>query len=149
MKKFKFRFQSLLEAREKVLKDCQLELARIQSKLNEQQQYLEYLYQKLDINKNNLEALLKSFSGIDFNLIKSYQLYMIKLQDDIKNQHKVISDTEVELEESKNKILEALKAKTIIEKLKEKEFELFKTQIEKQDLEEIDEIATNRHKSRT
>ena len=71
---------------------------------------------------------------------------MLKLTDDIRNQHKIIADTEVELDAKKNEVLEALKAKTMLEKLKEKALKEFKFNFEKLDLAEIDEIATNRFK---
>ena len=43
-------------------------------------------------------------------------------------------------------MLEALKEKTMMEKLREKAQEAFKKEIERQDIINIDEIATNRYK---
>jgi len=128
------------------LEDCQLVMAKIQAKLNQQLQHLDYLYQTVETTKKNLEEILDAGCSLDFIKIKNYQGYILKLKEDIKNQHKIISDTEFELEESKQKVLEAMKAKKMLEKLKEKQFKDFIKNLEKHDLLEIDEIATNRHK---
>ena len=146
MKKFKFRLQSVLDAREKALEDRQLEMAQIQAKLTQQQKHLDDLYDNLKTTKNNLEALLSAGSNIDLTLIRNYQCYIPKLKEDIRNQHKLIADTEIELDDKKAEVLEALKAKTMLEKLKEKGFKEFLTEIEKADLLMIDEIATGRYK---
>ncbi|MDD3013550.1 MAG: flagellar export protein FliJ [Candidatus Gastranaerophilales bacterium] len=146
MKKFQFKLQSVLDARIKALENCQLAMALVQDKLNKQIKHLEYLYQTLKDSKNELELILGAGSNINLIEINSYQSFIIKLKDKIKDQHKLITDTEIELEEKKQAILQALKAKTMLEKLKEKNLKNFLTNVERLDFIEIDEIATNRHK---
>lgn len=146
MKKFKFGLQSVLDARIKTLENCQLALAKVQSKLNEAVKHLEHLYETLSKTKKELEFLVKEGINIDFITVCWHQNYIEKLKCDIKNQHKVITSIEIEVEEKKKEVLEALKAKTMLEKLKEKDFKEFIKNFEKLDLLEIDEIATNRQK---
>lgn len=119
-------------------------MAKVQSKLNQATKHLEYLYETQEKTKKELETLLNSGANIDFISVCCHQNYIEKLKSDIKNQHKVISGIEIELEEKKKDVLEALKAKTMLEKLKEKQLKEFKETFEKKDLLEIDEIATNR-----
>ncbi len=83
---------------------------------------------------------------IDLMIICCHQNYIEKLKSDIKDQHKIIASIEIELEEKKQKVLEALKAKTMLEKLKEKALKEFKENFERLDMLQIDEIATNRQK---
>lgn len=149
MKKFKFRLQSVLDAREKNLEDRQLEMAIIQQKLKEQNKFLDNLYNKQSDTKSNLEKLIDKGVSIDFTIIKNHQDFIGKLKVDIKNQHKVISDTEFLLEEKKKEVVEALKARDILVKLKEKEQKAFTKEFERQDLIQIDEIALNRHKRKS
>ena len=145
MKKFTFRLQSVLDARIKALENCQLAMAKVQDKLNKQIKHLEFLYQTLKDTKNELESILDAGSNINLIEINSYQGFIFKLKDKIKNQHKLIADTEIELEDKKQAVLEALKAKTMLEKLKEKDLKNFLTNVERLDFIEIDEISTNRH----
>lgn len=146
MKKFKFKLQSVLDARSKVLENCQLAMAKVLHRLKQEQEHLDYLYTTVNITKCDLENLLSSGNFIDLLSINNHQGYIFKLKNDIINQHKIIADTEVELDAKKNEVLEALKAKTMLEKLKEKAQKEFKFNFEKLDLAEIDEIATNRFK---
>ena len=146
MKKFQFKLQSVLDARIKALENCQLAMAKVQDKLNKQIKHLEYLYQTLKDTKKELESILDAGANINLIEINSYQGFIVKLKDKIKNQHKLITDTEIELEEKKQAVLEALKAKTMLEKLKEKNLKSFLTNVERLNFIEIDEIATNRHK---
>jgi len=143
VKNYRFRLQSVLDAREKALEYRQLEMAKIQAKLKQHTDHLEYLHTTLKNTKSDLEKMLSSGS-IDFILVGSHRGYLVKLEVDIKNQHKLISDTEVELEIKKQEVIEANKAKIMLEKLKEKDLLAFKEKLEKLDLLEIDEIATNR-----
>lgn len=146
MKKFKFRLQSVLEAREKALEDAQLVLAQVQAKLKQQEAVLDELYGCLDKTRHLQDSLVGNSSGISIQDIFNCQNYCEKLKGDIFNQHKLIADIEMEVEESKRLVLEANKAKTMLEKLKEKDYREFLDAIEKHEMNEIDEMATNRYK---
>lgn len=146
MRKFKFKLQSVLDARIKTLEDCQLALSIVQHKYQQAVKHLEHLYETQNKTKTELETVLKVGSRIDFMTIQCYQNYIEKLKIDIQNQHKIIADIEIELEEKKQKVLQALKAKTMLEKLKEKAIKEFKAEFERLDMLQIDEISTNRQK---
>ena len=146
MKKFKFRLQSVLDARVKKLEDLQLEMAQVQNEFRKQTEILENMYQTREKTRINLENNLDTGVKIDIIIIRNHQDYIEKLSNDIKNRHKIVSDKEIELEEKKKEVLEALKAKTIMDKLKEKDYKAFLDEVEKLDLKQIDEIAINRYK---
>jgi len=146
VKKFKFKLQSVLDARIKALENCQLALSKVEFKLNQAVKHLEQLYELQKKSKSELESLLTAGTQIDLMIICCHQNYIEKLKSDIKDQHKIIASIEIELEEKKQKVLEALKAKTMLEKLKEKALKEFKENFERLDMLQIDEIATNRQK---
>jgi len=145
VKKFKFRLQNVLDARVKAYEDVRLALARVQTILKTQIQKLEELYKAHNKTKINLEQLIIGGTQIDLTFINSHQNYIEKLSVDIKNQHKLIADTEVMVEAKTKETVEALKEKTMMEKLKEKDFKDFMSNFEKLQMAEIDDISNNRY----
>jgi len=144
VKKFKFRFESVLTIRAKALDDRLLEMAQVQNRLNNAIEYLEQLYCEMENIKRQSETMLESELDIDITLIESCRNYLLKVESDIKNQHKVITGIETELDEAKENVKEALKALKIMEKLKEKDFKQYIKDFEAAGFREIDEIAVNR-----
>lgn len=146
MKKFKFRLENVLELRTKTLEDRQLEMAAIQVRLNESNNKLISLEQSRLQAKGDLENILGAGENIEFIRVKNYQDYIAKLDDDISIQHKVIADIENELELKQEEVREALKAKKMLEKLKEKEYKAFLKDFEQREAKELDDIALTRYR---
>ena len=146
MKKFKFRLENVLELRIKALEDKQLEMAAIQTRLNDANNVLNSLEQSKLQAKRDLENILGAGENIEFIRIKNYQDYIVKLDDDISIQHKVIADIENELELKQEEVREALKAKKMLEKLKEKEYNAFLKDFEQRESKELDDIALTRYR---
>lgn len=146
MKKFKFRLENVLELRTKTLEDRQLEMAAIQVRLNEANNKLDSLEQSRLQAKGDLENILGAGENIEFIRVKNYQDYIAKLDDDISIQHKVIADIENELELKQEEVREALKAKKMLEKLKEKEYKAFLKDFEQREAKELDDIALTRYR---
>lgn len=147
MKKFRFRFQSVLEVREKSLENCQIEVVKIQQKLNQELLRLEEIYSILSCTKKGLESLLQKGNTMDLLLINEYHGYILRLKTNIEEQKENIARVNKELEKKKQALIKALKEKKIIEKLKEKDLQKFKAELEKAQMIEIDEIVSNRSKS--
>ena len=145
MKGFKFRLESVLGARQKKLEDCQLNFAKAKNKLHRENMILVDIVKALNETILSLEKVLNA-GGIDQTLIFIHQNYIIKLKEDIKNQKIIIETAEKELEEANMLMLEALKAKKIMEKLREKALNEFKEKTGMQEKLLIDEIATCRYK---
>lgn len=145
MKGFKFKLQSVLDAKKKKFEDRQLEFAEVKQRLFKENKNLKFMYKDLDNTTVGLELILNS-KIIDYTFVVCHQNYIKKVNDNIKDQHKLIEEVEQELDEKNKLMLEALKEKTMMEKLREKAQEEFKKNIERLDMLQIDEIATNRHK---
>lgn len=145
MKGFKFKLQSVLDARQKKFEDSQLEFAKAQNKLHREKLVLLKFIKSLDETNLSLEEVLKTGS-IDNTIVFVHQNYILTLKENIKKQKTIIQMAEKELEEKNQLMLEALKAKKIMEKLKEKALNEFKEEINRQEVLLIDEIATCRYK---
>jgi flagellar export protein FliJ len=146
VKKFKFRLQSILDARAKALEDRQVEFGIIQMNLRKQLMHLENLQFSKCRTGENLEKLISQGESIDFTLINTHKNYIEKLQNDIKTQNDIIKQTEIQLEEKKQEVIEALKAKTMLDKLKEKDLEAFLKEFERLEMKELDDISISRYK---
>jgi flagellar FliJ protein len=144
VKKFKFKLQVVLDKRQKELEDKQLEMAKVQARLKEQECELERLINKQNQTREDLEKMLSQNQSIDLMSIKVHQDYIEKLSDDIRMQHKIIADTEQELEAKQQEVIEALKATKTLEKLKEKQFKEFLTEFEFQQQKELEDITQAR-----
>ena len=144
MKGFKFRLQSVLDARQKKLEDCQLGFAKAQNKLHCENLVMANIVKALDETNLSLEEVLKA-GNIDNTIILIHQNYIFTLKENIKKQKTIIEQAEKELEEKNQLMLEALKAKKVMEKLKEKAIDEFKENINRHEMLLIDEIATGRY----
>ena len=147
MKGFKFRLQSVLDARQKKLEDCQLNFAKAKNRLHRENLVLSNFIKVLDETILSLKETLNN-REIDNTIIFVHQNYIITTKESIKKQKVVIEIAEKELEEKNRLMLEALKAKKVMEKLKEKALEEFKENINKHEMLIIDEIATCRYTKR-
>jgi len=145
VKGFKFKLQSVLEARKKTFENSQVEFAKVQHWLSNEIKKLDYLYKDLERTMTGFESIMNT-GKIDPTMFFCHQNYIIKLKQDIRNQHELIIQIEEKLKEKNQIMLEALKQKTMMDKLREKAQEEFKKNIERLDMLNIDEIATNRYK---
>ena len=76
MKKFKFRFQSILDLHTKDLEKAELEVAAAQKRVFDAKDKLNQLHNELDLKKDELTQLLSSGS-VDILLINSFQYYIL------------------------------------------------------------------------
>lgn len=149
VKKFRFKLQVVLEKRQKELEDKQLEMAKVQALLKEQMCELDRLINKQTQTREDLEQILSQSMSIDFMSVKGHQDYIDKLDCDIQMQHKIIADTEQELEFKQQEVIEALRATKTLEKLKEKQLKEFLVEFEFQQQKELEDITQARFRMTT
>ena len=149
MKKFKFKLQIVLDKRQKELEDKQIEMSKVQALLKEQTDELENFIQQQNQFRAALDGILSQNTSIDLMTIKIHQDYIEKLSGDIQNQHKIISDTEQELELKQQEVIEALKAAKMLEKLKEKHYREFIVEFEFQQQKELEDVTQARFRLNT
>lgn len=144
MKKFKFKLQVVLEKRQKELEDKQLEMAQVQSLLKKQMCELDSFIEKQSQTRDSLEQMLSQNESLDFMSVKIHQDFIDKLSEDIQMQHRLIADTEQELEIKQQEVIEALKATKTLEKLKEKQYKEFIVEFEFQQQKELEDVTQAR-----
>ena len=145
MKKFKFSLQNLLDLRAKKLEEKQIEFGKLQFVMKTLQTQLENLQNELAASSANLESLLAAGSKISVDLINSNRRHILQKEADIVNQNRVIEEHKVKLNEKQNEMIEALKAKTMLEKLKEKQYKNFLKTLDEVERKELDEIGLVRY----
>lgn len=143
LKKFKFRLQVVLDMREKELEQKQMEMAKIVSALNAQQEKLRAILAHQVKNNEELEMLFNS-QDLDLVQIEGHRGFSIKLVGDAKNQERIIQNTNNLLKIKQKEVLEAHKKVEVLKKLKEKQEKEYYKEFLQAETKEIDDITSAR-----
>lgn len=137
---FRFKYQKLLEIKEKHEEVARGKLNEAQIKLKEQ----EAQFEKLQKYKNNIEGDLSSRieKGIDVGFLQKNTLFLQRLKSDVKTQKKVIEKCSQEVSDSRIELIKASKETKTFEKLKEKEIEEFHYNEKKEEESFVDQLVT-------
>ena len=102
--------------------------------------------EKLMNYNDNKDQLLKKKNEIqkktDIRSLKLYNYHLEIISKNIKKQEELINDINIELDKAKEELLEAVKEKKTLEKLKEKDFSEFKNELGKKQEKIIDNIVS-------
>lgn len=94
--------------------------------------------------KNNKKNLISERNNEDTNTnigkLKIYSEYLKNINKDIKNQEEIISQINKELKEAQEELMEAMKEKKTLEKLKEKDYDEFVIESNRDEEKLIDEL---------
>ncbi|WP_461205738.1 flagellar export protein FliJ [Clostridium sp. DL1XJH146] len=137
MKKFEYSLQSVLKYKEDKEDSVKEVFLKLNNKVKEQEEILESLNIQLEEscvqlhNKTNLTTI---------NLKNCYS-YMYTLQDKVDKQEKLVKQYKEKLEEIRKKLIIAQKERKTIEVLKEKEYDSYKKEIEKEEQKLNDELG--------
>lgn len=145
MKKFKFRLQVVLNMRENELEQRQMEMAKILTALQTQEDKLRNIIASQMKNNEQLEILYSS-SDLDLVQIDGHKGFSIKLISDAKNQERIINNTKNLLKIKQKEVLEAHKKVEILKKLKEKQEQEYYKEFLQAEIKEIDDITSARFK---
>lgn len=144
LKKFKFRLQNVLELREKELQEKQIECSKIKFLLKSQMDVLNDIVLSIENAKKSLENLINS-KNLDITLIESNKVFVKTRTYDQENQKKLIQYTENLLDQKNNELLDVMRKKTMLEKLKEKDFREYMKTIDSTERKELDEVGLMRY----
>lgn len=140
MKNYKFSLESVLEVRSNDEKSVLEDFVRVQNSLVEKED------RKARLEKDLKLFLRKNISNTSIQEFIMRNHYKSDLEEKIRLQKIDIDKKKIELENIRTKLQEAQKDKKIIEKLKEKDVEEYKSEISKKNQKEIDEFAVLRFK---
>ena len=124
------------EMRHKAFADSQRMVEQARTQLNNQ----------LDL-KNNTELEFQALQSEPLTGPQAgiYRSYLDRLGEQIRRSREKVADCEKDLEEARQALLDAMKKRKAIDKLKENEFHAFLEQINREEIKFLDEMAINRY----
>ena len=137
--------QVVLDMREKELEQRQMEMAKIVTALNAQQEKLQNIFLAQTKNSEELEGLYTA-GELDIVQIEGHRDFGIKLISDAKNQERIIANTKSILKMKQQEVQEAYKKVEALKKLREKQEKEFYKEFLYQEMKEIDDITSARFK---
>lgn len=136
MKKFNFKFESILNIRSHKVNLAKEDLAKVLKEKNKR-------YDIITDYEEEISTLLQyNLKDIAYLQARTYRI--LHIEDQIKKLVTEIKNIEEIEKVRKEKLAELLKEEKIMEKLKENDFNQYKFDINKKDNEFIDEIANQR-----
>ena len=144
---YKFSLQSLLNHRKHLEENLDKELGRIKRALNIEVRRLERLTKNKIKCQQNLQK--KQDDGKKINEIILCFNYLHKLSIDIDKQKKCLKDVKKEYEVKRSELIEAMKKRKTLDRLKEKEMKAFNYSEMKVEQEIMNEVAANQFSRKT
>lgn len=145
MKKFKFRLQTVLELKSKILDEKLIELSKILSQIKTEEEILNELEEKQKSLNEKVLSVISNSANIDVEQVINLKNYLPKLEDKIKSQHQLICDMKNVLDLKQDEVNVAYRDKEILEKLKEKQKKTYYQEFEKAQSNELDDITISRY----
>lgn len=140
MQKFRFKLEKILDLKQREEDKRQAEFKEAQVTYEQENEKLKILKKKCGLyRKGYHEAQL---GRIEIEQVKFYQRYIYQLEDQIEReilQLKILGDR---LNTAQENLLEAVKEKKKLEKLREKHIEDYGKMLKKYEQQQIDEIST-------
>lgn len=131
--------------REKELEERQMELSKIVTALNQQQEKLQNIIQHQQENTQRQEALCTA-ENLDIFQLEEHRAFGIKLITDAKNQERIIANTKALLLRKQQDVQEAHRKVEVLKKLKEKQEKEYYKEFLQAEMKEIDDITSARFK---
>ncbi len=143
MKKFKFRFDTVLRVKEKKEEQLKREFMQIIA-LKIQQ---ENLLKEIEKEKKNIikEKYDEKQTGTDIQTLIYYEEYCNFLRKEINLTEKKIKELQEKADMKREELIEASKQKKIFERLKQSDFQKFKAIVLKNEQQVLDEAAVNKY----
>ncbi|MCR5831708.1 MAG: flagellar export protein FliJ, partial [Lachnospiraceae bacterium] len=143
MARFRYRMQNILNVKEKLETQAKNEFALAAAKEREEEAKLLALKARRDEH----EAILKGLVGADLDItsIKEAEDGLEVIKYHIGQQELNLAAARQELEVARQKLTAAMQDRKTHERLKERQFEVFKQEEAAKESKEIDELVSYRH----
>lgn len=142
MKKFKFRFETVLKVKEKKEEQLKREFMQLIALKIRQENLLKEI--EKEKQKMAKEKFNEKQSGTDIQTLIYYEEYCNLLRKEISLTEKKIKELQEKADIKREELIEASKQKKIFEKLKQSDFNEFKALLLKNEQQILDEIAINK-----
>lgn len=147
MAKFIYTMQNILNIKYKLEEQQKTAFSLARHKLTKEEQKLEALHVKKQKYQQELKDLMQS--SLNIRDIKWYEDAVETMKYKIKIQILVVKRAENELEVARKKLTEIMVDRKTHEKLKENEFEEFKSELNSVEKKEIDELVSFKYNNNT
>jgi flagellar FliJ protein len=139
---FQFKLQPVLDYRKQIEEQLLSEFADAKRRLTCEQERLELLENK----KKDLITQLESMGEGDVTVadISLCRSYLERIRDDENNQREVVLQLDGELEDKRSKLVDAIKKRKLLEIIKEKKTEEYRTNLIYNERKELDEFGVSR-----
>ena len=138
MKKFKFSLEKVLSLREFEEKQAQIELGKAQSVVNDINEQLKF------IASERVKSNESRSKSSDLTFLMSIENYINGLDYKKELLIQELAKAQIILEEKRAIVIEAIKKRKSLEKLKEKQFESYKKEYNKEEEKILDEISSSK-----
>jgi flagellar FliJ protein len=139
---YRFNLESLLNYRRYQEEILQKELADFKNQLLKFEQQLRQLIQAR--RKYSLELHQRQKKGGTVSGLMMYFRYLVRLTADIEKQKQQVGQAKKQFEQKRRELLDILKKRKTLEKLKEKKLKVFQLQQLKKERDLLDEVASTR-----
>lgn len=140
MAKFKYRMQSILNIKLKMETQAKQEFAAAKIALDTELERLDTLYKRKSEYEQQAAKLLQGILNVQE--ITDNKEAILKMEEYIIVQSKQVELAEQQLEEARVRLTEVMKERKTHETLKEKAFEEFLLELNRQESKEIDELTS-------
>lgn len=140
---YRFNLQVLLDYRKRIEEGLQIELSQIQRELEKEKQLL--LAYRREKNYYEEELVKKEEKEINVNEALLYRDYLRGMRIRIKEQRDSVAKIKGDFDIKQNELLNATKKRKVLEKVKEKEWNRFKENIERRERILVDEIGMRKY----
>lgn len=140
MAKFIYKMQSVLNVKEKMEEQAEMEFAFAMAKLDEEQERLLQLQEKRKYYEE--EGARLRMAVLDTLKMKENEAAIEYVKEEIVRQKRAVKKAEEELEKAREKLQEYMMERKTHEKLKENAFEVFKQEINREESKEVDELTS-------
>lgn len=140
MSKFIYRMQSILDIKEKLEEQARMEFATAKVRLNEEEEKLQYLWDRKNSYEEQGRELQKS--GLNVREIMDNRDAIERMKEFIEVQTLVVRRAQVQADEAADRLKVAMQESKTHIKLKEKAFMEFLQEENKREAKEVDELTS-------
>ena len=141
MKRFQFRLEKVLKIRERAEQEAKIAYAEVLQRKNVFELDNQDCQRIIEETNMEREAYLNECQMPDFNIYAAFDANVRALLRRKELNNRAITELQPLLEERENILREAMKQRKILEKLKEKAYENFLSEMENEETDMIDEVA--------
>lgn len=146
MARFIYRMQNILDIKYKLEEQAKQNYMSVRARLNEAEEYMAHLEARHLQYMNEYKVLVSK--KLDILEIDQCKNAILLMEDYIAAQQLVINQIEQELEEAIRLMNEAMQERKIHEKLRENQFEVFKQELNQEELKEIDQLVSYQYNNK-